>query len=254
MRADAVMGALAMSDRYRDFYKEESELYDDRRFKTMYGRVFAALHHRMLTEFFADLESDAHIIDVGCGTGHTSRLLLKLGFHVTGLDLNRSMIEQAPDVFEHQRFEFAEGDAFDLPFDPNRFHAATATRFLHLFGDSEQLAVLSELSRVVRAGSRVVVDYDNSTSHAALLPFLTVYNVTRYRRLAPDTNYNSKRDIEQSHPQAGLRVERILGVAGYHLVVPALVSKQLAIEIGKRQAGSLARVLGEQLLVKSTKL
>lgn len=64
------------------------------------------------------------LLDVGCGTGWTSRMLARCGWDVTGIDIASDMIDVANELKEHEeidnvRFQVADFETFEpgLPFD-----------------------------------------------------------------------------------------------------------------------------------------
>ena len=100
---------------------------------------------------------DATILDVACGPGNTTR---RLGVGVPdgavlGVDLSVPMIEQAiartPD---DSRIGYARVDAHRLPVGDETFDAAHCAAALYLLADP--VAVISEIARVLRPGSRFV--------------------------------------------------------------------------------------------------
>lgn len=66
----------------------------------------------------ADVEEGARVVDVGCGTGVSTRVLLLMvgrGGHVTGIDFSQKMLEQARRrCSTFANVDFIEGDAEKL--------------------------------------------------------------------------------------------------------------------------------------------
>jgi demethylmenaquinone methyltransferase/2-methoxy-6-polyprenyl-1,4-benzoquinol methylase len=97
-------------------------------------------------------------LDVACGTGKLSVALAeRVGPFgtVVGLDLAPAMIEHARAVAgDLVQLDFVVGDALALPFDDDRFDAATIAFGLRNLADFE--AGFRQLARVVRPGGRVV--------------------------------------------------------------------------------------------------
>lgn len=92
----------------------------------------------------------ARVLDIGCGTGHTTLAIAERGARVTGLDLTEAMLEQARALAAERGIEvdFRRGDAAELPF-PDAFFDVVTCRFCaHHFTHPE---------RVVRETARVLV-------------------------------------------------------------------------------------------------
>lgn len=104
------------------------------------------------------LRAGDRALDVACGTGKLSVAMAeRVGPFgtVVGLDLAPAMIElaraRAGDLVQ---LEFVVADALALPFEDDRFDAATIAFGLRNLADFE--AGFRELARVVRPGGRVV--------------------------------------------------------------------------------------------------
>lgn len=120
------------------------------------GRSTAEEQRRI--DEFLDVDLDAHVLDVACGPGNTTRrILATLGpnGHVTGLDAAASMLDRARADTPDPRAEYVLGDAAKMPFGDDEFDAVTCLGALYLVEDAE--AVMNELVRVVRPGGKVVV-------------------------------------------------------------------------------------------------
>jgi len=96
------------------------------------------------------------LLDIGCGTGYTACHLARLGFDVTGIDINDEMVFKADERAAKQglRVVFKKADANNLPFDENEFDA--------LIGESitaylDKPRALSEYARVLRQNGRVAL-------------------------------------------------------------------------------------------------
>jgi SAM-dependent methyltransferase len=101
----------------------------------------------------------AHVLDVGCAGGYVGVLLTRLGYQVTGIELNATMAAQARrtgiPVLENDLEE-----PLDLPDDSvDAVHACEIIE--HLF-DTE--GFLREIHRVLRPGGVLVVSSPNLNS------------------------------------------------------------------------------------------
>jgi SAM-dependent methyltransferase len=118
---------------------------------------------------WVDFPRDAQVLDVGCGTGATTRLLARWpGVRaVVGVDPSPVFLEQARELAgEHPQVAFQEGDVRSLAFDDGAFDVALAhTCLTHVPGPERALA---ELLRVIRPGGWLAVfDGDYATTTAA---------------------------------------------------------------------------------------
>lgn len=113
-----------------------------------------------------DLRPGDQVLDVGCGAGDDVRALARIvgpSGKVIGVDASEAMVAQARARSDGLELpvEFQSGDIYRLDFLDGAFTASRADRVLHHLDDPGR--ALSELTRVVRPGGRVVVsepDFD----------------------------------------------------------------------------------------------
>ncbi len=101
-----------------------------------------------------DLKPGAHILEIGCGTGHALRWLSDAGARAVGLDLSAGMLARARQAIK-ERAELCQGDALRLPFKPSSFNAVFLSFTLELFPDPEIPLLLAECRRVLRWDGRL---------------------------------------------------------------------------------------------------
>lgn len=107
---------------------------------------------------WANLSSDAVILDVACGTGELERLLAAENphQHIVGVDLSEQMLAQARQklhAFSHITFYLAT--VRSLPFPDHSFDAVISANSFHYFDDP--LASLQEMRRVLKPSGRFVL-------------------------------------------------------------------------------------------------
>jgi demethylmenaquinone methyltransferase/2-methoxy-6-polyprenyl-1,4-benzoquinol methylase len=113
------------------------------------------LHHRWRSRA-ADLAAvgpGSRVLDVATGTGDLAIELAGRGCEVVGSDFSEGMLERARAKAPELRWE--QGDALGLPYADDEFDAVTVGFGARNFSDLDR--GLSEMTRVVRPGGRVVV-------------------------------------------------------------------------------------------------
>lgn len=142
----------------RDFWKvtPHAEDYDRGRFDDPWGRVYRAREERAIRRALHELPRRGRVLDVACGTGRVTSLLVSEGFgEVTGTDVSTAMMEVAKRRLPH--VEFFQGDATHLPVDDRSFDAVTCIGLLMHLDTAARVAALRELARISRGP--VVVQY-----------------------------------------------------------------------------------------------
>lgn len=250
------MNGVRSSMDYKIFYKKESVVYHARRYETKYGKLFKRLHHYYITKLLESIDKKFSLLEVACGTGHTSQLLANLGFDFIACDLTPQMMAQAREKIEkteNRRVDFIETNAMSLPFSDASFDLLVSTRFLHLFPLSKQKIILQEMIRVLKPGGKILVDFDNWSSRWIMMIPFAIYNIIRYKRLAPYSIYNRINQTSNLFQELGVTVNNIIGVGGTHLIFPVLFSENVAFKIGKKHRHNPLRILSEQFIVFGSK-
>ena len=117
------------------------------------GRWSRQLSRRFVE--FAGISDGERILDVGCGTGSLTRVLLESADvkSIAGVDLAEVYLESARQAIRDPRVDFRAGDATSLPFADKSFDRAFAMLVLHFVPDGKK--AVSEMRRVVRSGGVV---------------------------------------------------------------------------------------------------
>lgn len=240
---------------YKKFYTNEASVYHDTRYGGVYGNLFRTLHHETLSSFLSQHKSEERVLEVACGTGHTSSLLIEMGLKPVSCDLTIAMINKAKSRFSNsdKMPVFIETNAMNLPFEDNTFDTLISTRFLHLFNEQDQIKLFSEMHRVLKPGGELIIDFDNWSSRWILsIPYL-FYNLIKYRRVAPYSIYNKINRTSKNIQEAGFSINKIDGVGGTHLILIAFLSKHMALRIGRLHKINPLRILSEQFVVSAYK-
>lgn len=100
-----------------------------------------------------------HALDMGCGTGISTRGLVLGGAHVTGCDPSSAMLDEARQSGDGVEYILAKADA--LPFDADVFDLVTAFSAFHWFSDDASVA---EILRVLKKNAVFAVVNKNDVS------------------------------------------------------------------------------------------
>ena len=135
--------------------KWNSSLYDQKHsFVFKYGEEVLALLNPKRGE---------RILDVGCGTGHLTKLIAEMGAEVVGIDSSPEMIEAARTAWPDINFVLA--DAADFSF-TEPFDAVFSNAALHWVTEAERAVVC--MAQSVKQGGRVVVELGGKGNIAAI--------------------------------------------------------------------------------------
>ena len=123
-----------------------------------FERALAAYHGRYFAT--AAIRADDRVLDVGCGTGGTSRIAARAASvgSVVGVDLSSAMLDvarerAAAEGLANVRFE--QADAQIYAFEPGAFDIALGQTSAMFFGD--RVAGLKNVGRALRSGGRLTL-------------------------------------------------------------------------------------------------
>jgi SAM-dependent methyltransferase len=151
---------------------------------------------------FMRVPPDAHVLDVGCGSGWASRLLAEnaINGQVTGIDISDEMVRVAREsstAFPNVDFEVASAE--DLPFTDSEFTHAFSMESLYYYADIPR--AVAEIHRVLRSGGLfvAVVDlyWESEATHQwidGLKVPVELLSVEDYRGIFVDAGFVNIRD------------------------------------------------------------
>lgn len=106
--------------------------------------------------FFKAVPKNSHVLDFGCAWGRVAFQLQKLGYNVTGFDLNINAVNTALEsakLCENRggKVKFNKANAMDLPYLDGSFDACIIQAFLTtITAPLDRIKVLSEAHRVLK--------------------------------------------------------------------------------------------------------
>jgi len=141
----------------------ESANYDDVSANYDYSRRAGKDDSALLIKLL-DLQYNAHVLEVGCGTGnYLEKLKDKVSFLI-GLDGSQKMLVRAKSKSPH--IKLIRANAEYLPFPDQSFDAIYCIQVLHHISDRHKFT--SEIFRTLKQGGRFVLQ---TCSHEQLLSF-----------------------------------------------------------------------------------
>lgn len=186
------------------------------------------------------------VLECGCGTGWLSKLLTKIGYQMTGVDVAPEAIRLARSqaVFEGQpgpRFEVASGE--DLPF-RSEFDAVVYFDALHHVDD--EAAAIRSAHRALRPGGVLITSEPGRGHHDASHHTVSTFGVTEkdmparhIARLARDAGFASVK----LHPRADELGRAIY--TGYD--GPSALRRWAGQTVGAKAALAVRRILWNRL-------
>ena len=153
---DAVQVDPSNVEQLRAWDGEEGAYWADN--AEYFDRSVAAYHERLFA--MAAIGVHDRVLDIGCGTGQTTREAARAasGGSALGVDLSSRMLDYARRRAAEEKVTnvtFAQVDAQIHPFDPDGYDVAISRTAAMFFGDQE--AAFANISRALRSGGRLVL-------------------------------------------------------------------------------------------------
>ncbi|MEJ8800875.1 class I SAM-dependent methyltransferase [Pontibacter sp. H249] len=184
--------------------EEQQRLYKQARF--MENKIYSDI----------DFSTVTNLLEVGCGVGAQSEILLRRfpHIHLTGLDYSEKQIKQAESYlstipYATNRYTLLQGNAMDMNFDSQaQFDGAFLCWVLEHI--PEPARVLSEVRRVLKPGSPIVITEVLNSSF-----FVEPYSpsVLQYWMRFNDLQYDMSGD-----PFVGAKLGNLLQSVGYQRI------------------------------------
>jgi ubiquinone/menaquinone biosynthesis C-methylase UbiE len=131
------------------------------------------------------------VIDLACGTGFWTKILSEMAVSITGLDINKTVMDLARDKRYLCPVSFVRGDVYALPFAPGAFDGLAATFLLsHL--KRQEMAWFGETAGRLVAPKTPAFACDNNPPSEILSELIwdnERINSYRKRRLANGEEY-----------------------------------------------------------------
>lgn len=107
----------------------------------------------------ARLPQGSRVLDFCCGAGRHMAMFAEQGMDVFGMDLSADLLTEAARLFEEP--PLVRADMRRIPFTEGAFDAVAHyfTAFGYFDGDAENLAVFSEIARILRHGGFYLFDF-----------------------------------------------------------------------------------------------
>lgn len=242
-----------MSNKWQSFYSTEAAVYDTRRYRTWYGRLFSTLHRQALAQALPEDLTGGAILEIASGTGHNLPVLASRAKLVASSDLTPAMLQIARQkTASTGNVVYVINDALRLPYANARFDAVVSSRFLHLFSPSQQRTLIAEMSRTLKPGKYLIIDFYNQRHWQFLSPIIRPYRWLTGKRPTQDT-YNQIESVRFMLQELGFQIIQTIGVGSYLLALGRLLPRRAAVAAGRSFQRPPLRLLAEQFLVCAQK-
>ena len=147
-----VLAAALYSKSNQEFYDRVAPIYDQC-FVT--HKVHASNMAEILHEGFKGREKNTLVLDLGCGTGLLSNMLVDKDFKVLGIDISLESLRLLQQ--RESRINTIQADAALLPFIDGSCHAVVSLGAWRHFSDFRR--VIAEVARILKDDGLLIIGY-----------------------------------------------------------------------------------------------
>lgn len=131
----------------------------DAYYHTEFGKEVNRIEEQLITHIIKDFPK-SKILELGCGTGHWTEILLKKGHEVIAGDISKAMLDIAKS--KNLKAEILEINSENIPFNNNSFDVVVSITMLEFV--ENQTKVIEEIKRVLKPGGWFILGSLNSLS------------------------------------------------------------------------------------------
>jgi SAM-dependent methyltransferase len=178
----------------RDAYDAVATLYAQQFADTLRDR---SLERALLAAFAESVRAcgNGEVADLGCGPGHVTAHLKRLGLRAFGVDASPAMIELARKANPELRFQVGSMAALDIA-DGALGGVLSRSSIIHT-PPGDVPAVIAEFARVLAPGGQLLISCFATDDHAIATQSFDHSVVTAYR-WSPDYLAGLMRDVDVS--------------------------------------------------------
>ncbi|WP_025030899.1 class I SAM-dependent methyltransferase [Nitratireductor aquibiodomus] len=250
MTAAANISNRSLKEDIREYWSEKAAVFDQSAGHRIDDQIEAPEWRKLLTGALGDL-TGKRVLDLGCGTGEMSRLLLSLGASVKAIDFAEPMLEIArqKNAQDGHNFRAELSDVEELPLEATGTYDAIIARHL-VWTLTDPYIAFKNWHRVLRPGGKLLVIDGNWVR----LPWYGGMLHSIANRLRVDKN---ARDLNENDAHARIIAEVFYGAG---LTFDALARDIASHAFEEIKTHSLRRIywlgmrhasVGEQLKLKS---
>lgn len=157
------------------------------------------------------------VLDLGCGLGHYSVMMLSKGADVTSFDLSFNMLKRLPKECKKR----VQGTVVNLPFKKNSFDMVICIEVLQYLRKNEVSRAFKEIHRIMKPKAKLVL---TTISGDWKEIFFLGWLRKKLKKSPPFYQYFGKKDIRQFLKETGFSKFKIV----YFTVPPSRLLKPIS--------------------------
>jgi ubiquinone/menaquinone biosynthesis C-methylase UbiE len=185
--------------------KKYAEDYEKTRFQGIYGRLKNWNTKRVISKLVRFTERKGLAIDIPCGTGRLSPLILKSGYQWIGADISFEMMMKSRERMDGFKNSFwnIRLDAEAIPFKDNSIDCIFSIRFIYHIPFETRYRMLKEMGRITNKWLIIDYNYPNRLKVGSLL------------RKGPAKRRTTLQEISKELKENGFNIHKAISVSRF---------------------------------------
>lgn len=130
------------------------------------GEIF--LEHINRYIFASQFSKNKVVLDIACGSGYGSDLLLKSGAkQVFGVDISKEAVGYCIEKYSHKNLSFLVGDVRNVPIENNKIDLLVSFETIEHVNEEDQKIFINEIRRVLKPGGILLMSTPNISAFRA---------------------------------------------------------------------------------------
>jgi ubiquinone/menaquinone biosynthesis C-methylase UbiE/spore coat polysaccharide biosynthesis protein SpsF (cytidylyltransferase family) len=169
---------LEMREIAKKIYTKERTSKEAMNLNTSVGNAILN-RYRLATNY---IKSEDKVLDIACGYGYGSALLVEKASQVIGGDYSAEVIELAKKHYNQENLNFQIEDITSISFPNDSFDVVVS---METIDHVDEYSCLSELNRVLKAGGTLIISsHQNLHGHIPIVPWhLKEYSLQEFKRV-----------------------------------------------------------------------
>lgn len=128
-----------------------------------------------------NLVKDKVVLDAACGEGYGSNIIASVARDVTGLDIDRTTIDQAKVIYDKKdNLHFMQGSIEDIPLENESVDVVVSFETIEHVSEQIQHSFLNEIARVLKKDGILVMSTPNKRIYSDLYGYKNEFHVKEF--------------------------------------------------------------------------
>jgi len=245
----------------KELFDQASKTYEQKFFRQTKGSHYVDTQEKKLVlswlnNFLTNNKEKISVLDMGCGPGRWSKLILEnfKNIQITGLDFSKDMLEKAKKNINHSRFHTQLSFSEKTGLENNSFDLILNIRSLKYSDTWPQ--IIDEAARLLKPGGSFILEVPYKNPLAQILKIVSAFKISHHGFLGYFKRINlfSEKKIIETLKKRGFNIKRKKNLFKLPATLYAKVNSSFILKIMKIAEKIFSQKLfGRSLFIQAKK-